>query len=305
MSSLSAHLRESGDHGRLRFHADCPVCRQERLSGTLSSESVVSRRAQAALVTGALAISLVGPPSVWAQEPDSQQEGQTAPQYPGGETPGFDPGGDTELPFNVEAPQGPTEDSTGDAGPLETEPQVDPDVRQVPSTESEDATPPDSDETPVPPAAPGPPAAGSPVAPEPVHPKVEGTSAADRRAARNRAAREAHKAARDSRQQLEQASSPSADQPATTVTLQTAAAASQGSSVEVAPSPERNTAEGSRFHVVRPGESLWSIAKGLLGSDASVARVARKVDRLWELNKDRIATGDPDLLRVGTELRLR
>ena len=41
------------------------------------------------------------------------------------------------------------------------------------------------------------------------------------------------------------------------------------------------------------GESLWSIASDLLGDGASVAGVAREVNRLWELNEDRIATGRP------------
>jgi nucleoid-associated protein YgaU len=61
---------------------------------------------------------------------------------------------------------------------------------------------------------------------------------------------------------------------------------------------------GSRSHVVRPGESLWSIAEDLLGGDASPARVAREVNRLWELNAARIGTGDPDLVMAGTTLRL-
>jgi hypothetical protein len=33
-------------------------------------------------------------------------------------------------------------------------------------------------------------------------------------------------------------------------------------------------------------------------------RTPAEVNRLWELNKDRIGTGDPDLLPVSTELRL-
>jgi hypothetical protein len=56
---------------------------------------------------------------------------------------------------------------------------------------------------------------------------------------------------------------------------------------------------------VQPGESLWAIASDLLGGEASPARIAREVDRLWRLNSDRIGTGDPDLLMVGTRLNLR
>ena len=58
-------------------------------------------------------------------------------------------------------------------------------------------------------------------------------------------------------------------------------------------------------YTVRPGDSLWSIARRLLGQGASPADIASEVDRLWALNRERIATGDPDLLIVGTKLKLR
>ena len=67
----------------------------------------------------------------------------------------------------------------------------------------------------------------------------------------------------------------------------------------------REATRGDRFHVVGPNESLWSIAGDLLGDDTSAARIAREVNRLWELNSARIGTGDPDLLMVGTRLALR
>jgi nucleoid-associated protein YgaU len=57
-------------------------------------------------------------------------------------------------------------------------------------------------------------------------------------------------------------------------------------------------------YVVRSGDSLWSIATRLLGPRASAAEIADEVNRLWKLNRDRIGTGDPDLLPVSTELRL-
>ena len=50
------------------------------------------------------------------------------------------------------------------------------------------------------------------------------------------------------------------------------------------------------------GESLWSIADDVLGGRASVAQVAREVNRLCALNGDRIGTGNRDLLPVGTRL---
>jgi LysM domain len=326
MGSLSAHLRQAGDHGRLRFHADCPVCREERLLGTLSSESVVSRRAQAALATGALAVSFAAPAAVSAQEPDSRQEGTVAPQEPGGapqepaggrqgdapagsEAPGFDPGSETVLPFEVDAPQASPQDQgddgAGEAGPLEVEPDVDPDLGLVPRSEADDPTASPGDEAPV---APGPPRA--PPATEVPPPTTE---ASPERPPRIDGARKPRKSRRQPTHRPTR-SVPRVDARSTTAPLETPEPAAQASPVEVPPPAQTGTADAAtasspladaRFHVVRPGESLWSIAKGLLGPGATMARIAREVARLWNQNEDRIATGDPDLLRVGTRLRLR
>jgi nucleoid-associated protein YgaU len=67
----------------------------------------------------------------------------------------------------------------------------------------------------------------------------------------------------------------------------------------------RRARPGDRVHVVFAGESLWSIASDVLGPRATVAKVAREVNRLWELNRARIGTGDRDLLPVGTRLELK
>jgi nucleoid-associated protein YgaU len=56
--------------------------------------------------------------------------------------------------------------------------------------------------------------------------------------------------------------------------------------------------------MVQAGDSLWAIARRRLGHGASAAQIAREVDRLWSLNRDRIASGSPDLIRVGERLRL-
>jgi nucleoid-associated protein YgaU len=58
-------------------------------------------------------------------------------------------------------------------------------------------------------------------------------------------------------------------------------------------------------HVVEPGQSLWVIAKGLIGEPDSIAQVAFEVGRLWHLNAETIGTGDPDLIYPGLKLRLR
>ena len=58
------------------------------------------------------------------------------------------------------------------------------------------------------------------------------------------------------------------------------------------------------LHRVRPGESLWSIAEWRLGGNASDARVMAYLKRVWTVNELRIATGNPDELRIGTVLRM-
>jgi hypothetical protein len=66
----------------------------------------------------------------------------------------------------------------------------------------------------------------------------------------------------------------------------------------------RSGIAGGDFHTVRSGESLWSIAAALLPAGAGNAEIAAEVKRLWRLNASRIGTGDPNLLMVGTRLRL-
>ena len=57
---------------------------------------------------------------------------------------------------------------------------------------------------------------------------------------------------------------------------------------------------------IERGDCLWSIARDLVGADASDAKVAAKVSELWELNDGEvIRTGDPDLIYPDQELRLR
>jgi uncharacterized membrane protein YgcG len=57
--------------------------------------------------------------------------------------------------------------------------------------------------------------------------------------------------------------------------------------------------------IVRPGQSLWVIAQGIVGRPASIGEIAFEVGRLWRLNGARIGTGNPDLIYAGQELRLR
>ena len=326
MASLTAHLVEAGDHGRLGFHPSCPVCRRERLFGALSSEPVVSRRAQAVLAGGVLALSTSAPAAAFAPEPDRRGEGVQVPEEPGAgqlHDPGFDPGGETALPFET-APVAPTSpvaggQDQGGEGPLEVEPQDDPDARLVPPSEpdslptEEPAATEDAPVAPVdvvtPETTPAPSTPGSNVtapttteapSPDEAPARLPDRPGTDREAQRpelkqKHRPREAASVGPVVQAPVEAAppAPVAAPDPEPIVVAQT--------SVPEADSPVQH----SRTYVVAPGDSLWSIAKRLLGRDASPAQIAREVSRLWSLNHVRIGTGDPDLLMVGTQLSLR
>jgi hypothetical protein len=66
----------------------------------------------------------------------------------------------------------------------------------------------------------------------------------------------------------------------------------------------RRQTEPSDAYRVRPGDSLWRIAERRLGSSASTTETAQEVTRLWELNRQRIGTGNPDLILPGQTLRM-
>lgn len=67
--------------------------------------------------------------------------------------------------------------------------------------------------------------------------------------------------------------------------------------------PARVTQAAASEHVVRPGESLWSVTAGALRPGARTAEVAAGWRRLYALNRDRVGD-DADLLLPGTTLRL-
>jgi hypothetical protein len=71
------------------------------------------------------------------------------------------------------------------------------------------------------------------------------------------------------------------------------------------PPVKRGGLAGKKSHTVAAGECLWTIAEGYLPPRASNAEIVAEVHRLWVLNAGRIGTGDPDVLLIGTVLRLR
>jgi nucleoid-associated protein YgaU len=71
------------------------------------------------------------------------------------------------------------------------------------------------------------------------------------------------------------------------------------------PAPPPSSGVGRAEYTVVPGDTLWSIAKELLGPSAAPAEIAREVDRLWRLNADTIGRSNPNLIHAGVVLRLR
>lgn len=85
------------------------------------------------------------------------------------------------------------------------------------------------------------------------------------------------------------------------------AEAPEGSTATTPPSglPEKPvTLKGRRTYRVAAGDCLWTIAAAILPPTASDEQIAAEVERIWELNAQRIGTGDPNLIDVGTVLRL-
>jgi hypothetical protein len=68
--------------------------------------------------------------------------------------------------------------------------------------------------------------------------------------------------------------------------------------------PATSAAGASRFVVVGRGDSLWSIARRIVGPAASNAAVQQKLLAIWNLNAQRIGTGDPNLIFPGQRLLL-
>lgn len=326
MPSLAVHLREPDSHDRLPFHPSCPICRQRRLTGRLPTDELVSPRTTAVLAAGVLALSASAPgaPAV-AAEQDQQQDGtasvgQTGAADPA-DSPGFDPGGEaTDLPQAAAAipqTQAPADPGNDDGGPVDQPATANPNdpvvdsgdgsdaTGNAPSTSTQPTTAPVESSTTRPTATVPPPptvdATAAPSAtPEATTPEVSTPTAIAPRAVRgasrsSRATRRSHKPAKASHPGSSGVSPARVARAPATSANETAPVAVSG----------HHAAPGDRTHTVLPGESLWVIATDVLGGDASIAGVAREVHRLWDLNRDRIGTGDPDLLMIGTTLELR
>lgn len=284
----------------------------ERLAGTPPGDELLSARSRAALAAALLAAGSAPAAPALAGEPDTEQEGGVDDKPPAGDTdPGFDEGrgGDTDLPDEDGADMPPT----GDGGGVERAPEHE----SIPPESDPESDPEDPLSVPEPPGVP-PPAPAPP--PTSVPPEIQ-TPRGLRAPPGVSSDRKEHPGPR-TRPLQRQGPPPSAPrsstpgqerQPPAERTAPTDTATGPAVADEVRPARtlgEQPTGKvprsrpGVRTHVVRQGECLWSIAHDQLGGAATPAQVARLVNRLWELNQERIATGEPDLLMVGTELQL-
>lgn len=273
------------------------------------------QRALAALLSAMLVLGALLPGAAFANEADSEGEGSAPTEEAAapGEGAEFEPGGEEtvleELPGAIGAQPGGDAEDTGEGAPVEAEPEQDLEVPPPPAEET--ATVPDDEEA----------SEGE----EPV--------SAEAPAETTTGALESESASAPVYEAAPPSAAPVENQPLVAPPappLETAAEQSETSAVVVstdsptpltpaeeqppAPRPVATAAEptssegslaGRDSHTVRPGESLWSIAEALLPEGAGNAAIAREVQRLWRLNESRIGTGDPDLLMVGTKLRLR
>jgi hypothetical protein len=314
LSSLNEHLVTVEGHGRLPFRGDCPLCRAERLSGSIAPAPLVSRRAQAGLAAAVLlASNAAAPTSAFAQkEPDVEHEGQAPdaviPSEGGDEAtdPEFDPG--VGLPPDAGSPPDDGE-AVDENEAVEGDTLIDPvalEERREDAVVPADPQPPRSDaerrNTSAQPGAP--PAPTAPAAPPETStdPPLPAAHFVEPRPAGAEAGRSAaYGVVVERSRSLPAKAAPPAPQHVPVSTEQPPALGETP-----APSARGDTsrASGPR-HVVRPGETLWSIARDLLGPDASTAAIAREVHRIWDLNADTIGTGDPDLIVPGQVLVLR
>lgn len=305
MNSLGKHLRTPGPHGHLPFHPQCSTCSEARLHGTIPVAPVVPTKIKASLATALVTVSAsVTPAMSVAQEIDEETEGTELPQSPGPRGP--DPGDETRVPGeeSIPVPSIPGGDEADDAdGPaLESEPEVD-SGRPRPTVEPMEPGPgSDTEETQPPPEQ-------EPVAPAPQAPPSDVEERRPQRSERPARQRPLEPAPATPRPRVPERTSPPAAAPDLARPLEQtgspADSATAGPPARPAPSRAVATVSRGQEHVVQPGESLWSIAAGLAGDDASPAKIARIVNRLWTLNADRIGTGNPDLVMAGTTLRIR
>lgn len=264
------------------------------ISTKLRSGPSPGRRVMALALCAMLILSGTLPAVAFAGEADSEGTG-TAPPIEAPGAPDFDPGGEEASLEDVPASGGAEE-----GGTVEVEPEVDLEAPTPAEVTSVDDVAEVEDPQPQPVE---PPAVSSPEPePEPPVRKAATEPSQSEPVANSSLVAPTHKSS-GQKSDHEQASPTAAvtstdrseEEPPSSTTPQPQAATPVDSGRSLA---------GKRFYTVQRGDCLWHIAAALLPG-ADEGEIAGEVARLWQLNEERIGTGDPNLIYAGTELRLR
>lgn len=173
MSSLTSHLIARERHAQLPFRTDCPLCREQRLAGRLSSPGgLAPGRATAVALAGTLALGASAPlPAALAQTPAQAPDPDGPDETVDATTDTAAPGEPTEE----DAPPTPEQGNPAEAPPLppdQTPPVSPPATGPPPAPAAVDQGAPPQTPTPSAPGAPSPPAAAPSVsAPPPPTPE--------------------------------------------------------------------------------------------------------------------------------------
>jgi hypothetical protein len=262
------------------------------ISPGLRSGPSPGRRVLTLALCAMLVLASTLPAVAFAGEADSEGTG-TAPPVEAPGAPDFDPGGEEASLEDAPATGGAEE------GAVEVEPEVDLEapapaevISAVGDTEFEEpqAQPEELPPTTVPASEPEP-VQQAATEPAPSEPVANSSLAAPKQRAAGRG--KGHE--QDSPAAVTTSTESTEEEPPSSPTPERQAPAPVDSGRSLA---------GKRFYTVQPGDCLWHIAAALLPG-ADDGEVAGEVMRLWQLNEDRIGTGDPNLIYAGTELRLR
>lgn len=311
--ALPPRVRSDGPPGIDWTHATpvCPACWRQWLAGDLPVRPLTARRTQAALAVATLALSSTAPATVIASEPQHHNDRHAGlrdnnPLDPSVDVGEQEPGdqGDPDPEPPAADPEGPDPGTT--PAPEPAAPPAEPAAPDDPVDAGSDPTPQESDEGVTTPAAPAPPPEhGTPPPAAPSVPPNASTATPVAAVSPERLQTPRHTVYEPRSTRSHRSATISAP------VRSAVASAPQARTRTVALGTPTSVGTGGRArlreraHVVRAGESLWSIATDLLGGRAPTARVAAEVQRLWELNRQRIGTGDPDVLLAGTLIRLR
>lgn len=252
------------------------------ISPELRSGPSPGRRLVAVILCSMLVLASVFPGVALAGEADSEGVG-TVPEVEVPVPPDLDPGGEETGLEEVPASAG------GEEGAIETEPEVDIAAPSPEEVISATAAPIETAPPPPPPVPEPATTATEPVQQQASEPATSEPVANQSIVAPKRKPIERHAA-----------SQPAASSVAPPVKPAEQEAPSAPQPVAATPAD----VAGKDSYVVRPGDCLSHIAQALLPAGADDTAIAAEVARLWHLNKDRIGTGDPDLIYPGTVLRL-